>query len=70
MKRVILKPCFYDDDYQELEKAAERLNCSVEYLLIKFLEEGLFDWSWIEEEAKELEEIREKRKKLDSLIDD
>ena len=64
MKNITLELQFFDRDYQELEKLAKRLNCSLEEVLVKFLEEGFADWTWIEEELHERKQIEELRKKL------
>ena len=64
MRNITLELQFFDKDYEELEGSAKRLECSVEEVLVKFLQEGFADWAWVEEELYERKQIEKLRKKL------
>ena len=68
MKEINLRFWMPDEDYADVESMAERLNCSIQEVLVRCLAEGLSEAEWYEDEVCEKLTIEYARSKLKDLI--
>ena len=68
MKQVDLRLLLNDEDYAEVESMAERLDCSIQEVLVRCLAEGLSECEWYEDEVRKQLTIEYARLQLKDLI--